>query len=46
MDLLRYLIERPAVVNEQFICTLFQFMNTAYSLKDDIPSPSAQKSTR
>ena len=36
MDLLCYLIECPAVVNEQFTRTLFHFMNTAYS-----PSPLA-----
>ncbi|KIJ10961.1 hypothetical protein PAXINDRAFT_85261, partial [Paxillus involutus ATCC 200175] len=36
MDLLHYLLERPAVMNEGSIHTLFQFMNTAFPLKDDI----------
>lgn len=36
MELLCYLVEHPAVVNKGSIRTLFQFMNTAFSLKDDI----------
>ncbi|KIK77893.1 hypothetical protein PAXRUDRAFT_36728 [Paxillus rubicundulus Ve08.2h10] len=45
MDLLHYLLECPAVVNEGSICTLFRFINTAFSLKDYIPLTQSSKYT-